>query len=78
MSSEQSGRHFKGALLLLATAFVLLLSMGWWGGSQYAARLDGEKRVRLLRHAADIAGYIKPDKIKEHSFTFADEATPVF
>jgi len=78
MSSEQSGRHFKGALLLLATAFVLLLSMGWWGGSQYAARLDGEKRVRLLRHAADIAGYIKPDLIKELSFTVADGGTPVF
>ena len=78
MSSQQTGRHFKGALLLLATAFMLLLSMGWWTGSQHAARLDGEKRIRLLRQAADIAGNINPDMIRELSFTVADEGTPVF
>ncbi len=78
MSDKPISRQPIGIFLLLAVASALLLSIGWWTGSQRVARMDAEMRERLLRQAAEIAGNINPDLISKLSFTAADKGKPVF
>ena len=65
-------------MILPAAGIVLLLTLGWLTGNQYAGALDAEMRERLLQQAVEIADAINPDLVKKLTFTPADRGTPPF